>query len=174
MYRFIFFSFALFVVACSTQAKRIDLVPGIGTVVDSDSILFNSANPKSVAECLNIKDTSQSVGAHYLSYDLEGNEVCEYLETKNIIYKGIKFFFSGPSADSLSLKNIDVNPETEGFDVRIENMSLRNNPAEILKKFPNSLSTDTSQLAAKDYGILFQTDSSNTSKISLVSLHSKL
>jgi hypothetical protein len=164
----------LLALASSAQTRRINILPGIGVVINTDSILLRSAALKSVADYFNVKDSSQSAGITYLAFDQEGNEICGYYEMKRIGYKGLDFEFQGPTVDSLSLTTIYVNPESEAFDIYVNNMKLKDNKMKILRKFRHSSSTYSLESTVSDYGILFKTVRRNRrSKISLISVQSK-
>jgi hypothetical protein len=161
-------------ISCSKKIDEIKLFPGQGITIGGDSILLETS-PKSFTEHFNIKkDSINNEGVHWDGYDTEGNEVSGYYEIERVHFKGIEFEFTGLAIDSLSLTNILINTAVSVSRVDLDNIDIRQNTLEILKKFPNTDRTEISPENMSEYGILFQIDTINKkSTISRVSIHSK-
>jgi hypothetical protein len=166
--------FIFIAASCFSQNDHIILLPDVGINIGKDTFFLNSANPKSVADRLNIKDTADILGLQWSGFDTDGNPVYGEYQQKNIKFKGVEFEFRGPKADSLSLICIYINPETAPFDIILSQMNLRQKTTDILKIYPNSSSLDISGNTFSEYGVLFKTDTINNKPIiSLVSINSK-
>jgi len=166
--------FIFIAASCFSQNDHIILLPDVGINIGKDTFFLNSANPKSVADRLNIKDTADILGVQWSGFDTDGNPVYGEYQQKNIKFKGVEFEFRGPKADSLSLICIYISPKTTPYEVFLTKMNLRQKTLEILEKFPNSSDSDIFGKTFSELGVLFQTDTTNKGPIiSLVSINSK-
>lgn len=159
------------------QSKQIIVIPGLGIVIDYDTIRLAKTKETEVYKLFKMTDTIIEI-RHALGcgFDYTGNDISWNHYIKSIRYDGIEFnYISKMQKDSLILEEIEIFDSTH-YHVKVNaSIVLGKSVPDIVKYFPkqnNSDNYDNQAINLYSYGINFWLDGKgHKKKLSYVSIY---
>lgn len=168
------FVFAIGLLSCSYQTMQINLVPGLGVIINEDTIFLDKSSPIDLIKFTHLKDTFDFHYVQWDGFDSDGNSIYGSYVKKNIPFNCMTFEFNGPKEDSLSLKAIYIDLMNLSSQILLSEKIITDTSISIINEFPNSLRTDILSENSSEHGVTFLLDSSTTQiKIEKISIHKK-
>jgi hypothetical protein len=96
-------------VSFNSKRDRVKIMPGVGIIINTDTILIKKTTPEQLLAYLKLEDNFHTGFRHSDGFDSKtGQSVYSDDLVKNIIYKEIDFEFTGKVKDSLKLMWIRI------------------------------------------------------------------
>ena len=149
--------------------KQILVIPGLGLVIEKDTVKLSKTTESEIYHLFKIKDTlTKSEQGTACGYDADGNNASWDTYSKEINYDGIKFNYSSyMNKDGFTLEEIEIK-DTTHYIVKINDfIILGKNIPDILKYFPKRDSSDEYDIYWKNldsYGIRLGLDDNGLQK----------
>lgn len=151
------------------MSKDIHVIPGLGFVIEKDTVKLSKTTESEIYHLFKIKDTlTKIIHGTACGYDANGNSASWDTYSKEITYDGIVFNYSGSTnKDNFILDEIEIKDITH-FNVKInDSIVLGKVIPDILNYFPKRNSFDEYDKYSIDlgsYGINFLLDDTGLQK----------
>ena len=151
------------------QVKQIRVIPGLGLVIEKDTVKLFKTTETEIYHLFRITDTlTDIIHGTACGYDANGNNTSWDTYSKEINYDGIVFNYSGSTnKDNFILHEIEIKDITH-FIVKInDSIILGKNIPDILKYFPKRSKYDEYDIYWKNldsYGIRLGLDNNGVEK----------
>jgi len=170
-----FFIF-LSILSCSDNTQRVEIIPGNGIILNSDSIIIYKCSPEDLCKLTNLKDTFKLEHVDCEAFDKNSNAIDIRVPFKIITLDNLQFNFSGQADDKLVLKRIFIKTVPNSSSLFISKKLLTDTSFSLVGLYPNSVDNEMTtggDLAETSHnGITFFIDSTQK-KILTINIHEK-